>query len=99
MVELYACSDVVLMLLYLLQEKPEDIASIVVSSGLPSAKRWIKEAPEFKALLPIEMQHALSEVDVTGDYDKPEVQAAAQEFYRRHVCSLAGISRYRQEKL
>jgi proline iminopeptidase len=46
----------VLMLLYLLQEKPEDIASVVISSGLSSAKRWIKEAPEFKALLPIEMQ-------------------------------------------
>ena len=35
------------------------------------------------------MQYALSEADVTGDYDKPEVQAAAQKFYRRHVCSLA----------
>jgi hypothetical protein len=78
----------VLMLLYLLQEKPEDIASIVVSSGLPSTKRWIKEASKLKALLPIEMQHALSEADVTGGYDKPEVQAAVQEFYRRHVCSL-----------
>jgi len=34
------------------------------------------------------MQYALSEADVTGDYDKPEVQAAVQEFYRRRVCSL-----------
>jgi proline-specific peptidase len=78
----------ILMLLYLLQEKPDGIASIIISSGLPSAKIWIREAAKLKALLPLEMQLALSKADVSGDYDSPEVQAAAAEFYRRHVCSL-----------
>ena len=34
------------------------------------------------------MQDALNEADKTGDYETPAVQAAANEFYRRHVCSL-----------
>ena len=42
----------VLMLLYLLQEKPEGIASVGVFSSLPSAKRWVKEASKLRALLP-----------------------------------------------
>lgn len=78
----------VLMLLYLLQEKPVGVASIVVSSGLPSAKLWIREAGKLKGLLPPEMRAALDEADRTGDYDSSAAQAAGDEFYRRHVCSL-----------
>lgn len=78
----------ILMLLYLLQEKPEGIASIVVSSGLPSTKLWVKEVGKLKSFMPKEMQEALDEADRTGNYDTPEAKAAADEFYRRHVCSL-----------
>ena len=78
----------VLLLLYILEKKPENFASIIISSGLPSAKLWIKEAGKLKTWLPKEMQDALSEADRTGDYSTPAVEAAAQEFYHRHVCSL-----------
>jgi proline-specific peptidase len=79
----------VLLLLYLLQEQPEGVASIVISSGLPSARLWIKEAGKLKALLPPEMRVALDEADRTGDYDSPAARAAGDEFYRRHVIGLA----------
>jgi proline iminopeptidase len=78
----------ILLMLYVLQEKPSGIASIVLSSTLPSVKMWMKQVGKLKAMMPVEMQKALDEADRTGNYDTPEVKAASDEFYRRHVCSL-----------
>lgn len=78
----------VLMFLYLLNVTQQGVHSIVASSTLPSVSLWTKEAGKLKKLLPVEMQKALDEAEVTGDQSSPEYQAAADEFYRRHVCSL-----------
>lgn len=78
----------ILLMLYVLQEKPSGIASIVLSSTLPSVKMWMKQVGKLKAMMPVEMQKALDEADRTGNYDTPEVKAASDEFYRRHVFSL-----------
>jgi proline-specific peptidase len=78
----------VLLLLYVLNVTQDGIASITLSSTLPSVSFWMKQVAKLKSLMPVEMQKALDEADRTGNYDTPEVQAAANEFYRRHVCSL-----------
>lgn len=78
----------VLLLLYILNVTQDGIKSIVLSSTLPSVKLWVKETAKLKSFLPKEMQEAIDQGEETGERDTAEYQAAANEFYRRHVCSL-----------
>ncbi len=67
---------------------PAGIASMVVASSPASIPLWVKEANRLRSYLPEDMQEALKRADVDGDYERPEVVAASDEYYRRHVCKL-----------
>ncbi len=68
--------------------QPKGVASMVVASSPASIALWVKEANRLRSYLPKEMQAALNQADVDGDYTRPEVVAASAEYYRRHVCSI-----------
>lgn len=78
----------ILLMLYLLNVTQEGVASAVLSSTLPSVKLWVKETKKLLSFMPKEMQEAIDKGETTGEKDNPEYEAAANEFYRRHVCSL-----------
>lgn len=68
--------------------RPAGVASMIVASSPADTKLWVKEANRLRSYMPEEMQEALAQADVDGDYDRPEVVAASDEYYRRHVCKL-----------
>ena len=67
--------------------RPAGVASMVVASSPASMSLWLKEALRLRSYLPHEMEAALAQADLDGDYDRPEVKAASAEYYRRHVSS------------
>lgn len=67
---------------------PSGVASMIVASSPASIPLWVEEANRLRSYLPEQMQKALLQADEDGDYDRPEVVAASQEYYRRHVCKL-----------
>lgn len=67
---------------------PSGIASMVVASSPASMDLWLEEALRLRSYLPREMEEALAQADVDGDYERPEVKAASAEYYRRHVSAV-----------
>ncbi len=64
------------------------VASAVIASSPASAQLWLHEAVRLRSYLPCQMDEALAQADVDGDYDRPEVRAATAEYYRRHVSAI-----------
>ena len=68
--------------------QPEGVASMVVASSPASMELWLSEALRLRSYLPKEMEEALAQADVDGDYERPEVKAASAEYYLRHVSAI-----------
>lgn len=68
--------------------QPKGVNSMVVASSPASIPLWVKEAARLRSYLPKEMQEALIQADEDGDYERPEVVAASNEYYYRHVCKM-----------
>lgn len=64
------------------------VASAVIASAPASAQLWLHEALRLRSYLPPQMEEALAQADVDGDYDRPEVKEATAEYYRRHVSAI-----------
>ncbi len=64
------------------------IASLVIASSPADMDLWLSEARRLRSYLPPNMEAALAQADVDGDYDRPAVRAASAEYYRRHVSSI-----------
>ncbi|MBE6989664.1 MAG: alpha/beta fold hydrolase [Ruminococcaceae bacterium] len=67
---------------------PKGVKSMIVASSPSSTALWLKEANRLRTYLPQDMQEALIQADNDGDYSRPEVVAASDEYYRRHVIKL-----------
>ena len=65
--------------------RPSGVASMVVASSPASMDLWLSEAVRLRHYLPREMDEALARADVDGNYDAPDVKAASEAYYRRHV--------------
>jgi proline iminopeptidase/L-proline amide hydrolase len=63
----------------------DGLTSMVVASSPASMDLWLHEAIRLRHYLPREMDEALAQADLDGDYTRPEVRAATAEYYRRHV--------------
>ena len=59
----------------------EGLASMVVASSPASMDLWLHEAIRLRHYLPREMDEALAQADVDGDYSRPAVRAATAEYY------------------
>lgn len=79
---------------YLINRKPEGVASAVIASSPASIPLWVEEAQRLISFMPQDMQDALAEAARTRDYSTPEAQRASAEYYRRHVCSLSPYPEY-----
>ena len=68
--------------------KPAGLASLILSSSPPSIPVWAEETARLRRELPAEVQQVLDEHETADATDSEAYQAAAAEFYRRHVCRL-----------
>ena len=64
---------------------PKGVASMVIASSPASLDLWLEEALRLRSYLPKKMEEALAQADIDGDYERPEVKAASDLYYRRHV--------------
>lgn len=64
------------------------VNSFVINSSPVYMKTWVDEANRLLGYMPEDMQRALKLAEETGDYDTPEAKAAADEYYKRHVCGM-----------
>ena len=65
---------------------PDGLASLMVASSPASVPQWIEETAKLRALLPADLQSTLLRHEEAGTTTDPEYMAAANEFYKRHVC-------------
>lgn len=68
---------------------PEGLRSLITVGGLASVPLTSAEMQVLRHALPRSVQETLDRCEAEGTTGSPEYQAAAMEFYRRHVCRLA----------
>ncbi|MGN1108815.1 MAG: proline iminopeptidase-family hydrolase [Oscillospiraceae bacterium] len=73
---------------YAINKQPKGVKSITIASSPASMDLWLSEANRLRGYLPENMQQALKQADIDGDYSRPEVVEASAEYYRRHVCRI-----------
>lgn len=75
-----------LALLYMLEKKPEDVCSLILSSTLASASLWSRELHRLLKGLSEKEQVAVRYAEITGNYTDPAYIAANDKFMKMH-CS------------
>jgi len=73
-----------LVISYLIDQKPEGIKSAVLSSTLPDSQLWGREQHRLVTYMSEEDQKAIAEAEATGNYNSPEHLAANARFMLRH---------------
>ena len=71
---------------YLCDYHPEGIASLILSSSLPSCELWAREQHRRIRYLPLPEQDAIERAERTGDYEDP-AYLAAKDHYMTMFCS------------
>jgi len=67
---------------------PEGLRSLITVGGLASVPLASAEMQVLRQALPQTVQDTLDRCEAAGTTTSPEYQAAAMEFYRRHLCRL-----------
>jgi len=73
------------LLLYVCNENPQGVKSIILSSTLPSSKMWEIEQARMIKELPIQMQDDIKVAVETDNYDLEGYHKANDEFMKRHA--------------
>lgn len=68
--------------------QPAGLRSLAICNSPASMGLWADAAAELRSQLPEQAQGALARHEAVGTTQDPEYLAAADEFYRRHVCRL-----------
>jgi L-proline amide hydrolase len=68
--------------------QPEGLVSLIIASSPSSMKQWVEEANRLRSELPADVQDTLTRHEEAGTTTDPEYEAAAEVFYKRHVCRL-----------
>ncbi|WP_417221261.1 proline iminopeptidase-family hydrolase [Arthrobacter sp.] len=68
--------------------QPEGLRSLAICNSPASMGLWAEAAAELRSRLPETTQQILALHEAVGTTGDPEYVAAAEEFYRRHVCRL-----------
>jgi len=61
------------------------VESVVFASPLLSSELWMRDANALRSRLPAETQETLAAHEAAGTTDSPAYQAAAGEYYQRHL--------------
>ncbi|MBN7274677.1 proline iminopeptidase-family hydrolase [Ligilactobacillus pobuzihii] len=76
-----------LAIMYLLEEKPQGVDSLILSSTLSSAKLWASEQHRMIKYLPQKEQDAIAQAEKTGDYTTPGYQSANDHYMALHAAA------------
>src|SRR5699024_3546016 len=76
-----------LAIMYLLEEKPQGVDSLILSSTLSSAKLWASEQHRMIKYLPQKEQDAIAQAEKTGDYTTPGYQIANEHYMALHAAA------------
>lgn len=68
--------------------KPAGLVSLILADPPLSIPRWLDDAAKYRRELPAEVQEVLDRHEAAGTTDSDEYDAAAMEYYKRHVCRL-----------
>ncbi|MGY4709888.1 proline iminopeptidase-family hydrolase [Mycolicibacterium sp. CBM1] len=66
--------------------QPAGLVSLSICNSPASMELWMAGAAELRAQLPAEVRTTLDRHEADNTVTDPEYLAAAEEFYRRHVC-------------
>ena len=69
--------------------RPPGVVSLVLASTSASIPQFIAECERLKSELPFDVHATLLKHEAGGDIRHPDYLAAADEFYKRHVCRLS----------
>ena len=73
---------------YMLEKKPEGVASLVLSGPCLSTPRFVADQRKYLEQMPKEDRKIITECEKSGNYDSPEYQDAMIKYYKIHVCRL-----------
>ena len=76
-----------LAIMYLLEEKPQGVDSLILSSTLSSAKLWASEQHRMIKYLPQKEQDAIAQAEKTDDYTTPGYQSANEHYMALHAAA------------
>ena len=76
-----------LVIAYLIEQKPAGICSAIISSGLSSASLWAREQHRMIALMPEAEQEAIRQAEETEDWDNPAYLQANDHYMALHCAS------------
>ena len=73
---------------YILSDKPEGVASLVLSAPALSAKRFTRDTRRYLAELPKRYRDIIKKSEKEKRFDSKEYQSAMMGFYRLHLCRM-----------
>ena len=73
---------------YLLDYRPESVASLLMAGSPASMPRWVQGCQELLAELPADVREVIDRHEAQGFTACPEYAAACLVFYKRHLCRL-----------
>ena len=76
-----------LIIAYLIEEKPSGICSAIISSGHASSSLWASEQHRMIGLMSPKDQQAIRRAEETGNFTDPEYLAANERFMELHCAS------------
>ncbi|HKH12629.1 MAG TPA: proline iminopeptidase-family hydrolase [Rubrobacter sp.] len=68
--------------------RPSGVVGLVLASTSASIRQFVAEAERLKAALPPDVYETMLRHEAAGELHHPDYEAAALEFYNRHVCRL-----------
>lgn len=74
-----------LIIAYLIDQKPEGIESVILSSTLPSSSLWSHEQQRLISFMPKNEQKAIAKAVETGNFDDPEYLKANDHYTVLHA--------------
>ncbi|MGC4030554.1 MAG: proline iminopeptidase-family hydrolase [Tepidisphaeraceae bacterium] len=66
--------------------RPPGVVSVTLASTSASLPQFVAETERLKSELPADVYDTLKRYEAAGDYRNPAYEAAAEVFYRQHVC-------------
>lgn len=73
-----------LIIQYLIEEKPENVQSVILSSTLPSSSLWAREQHRLISFMDEKDQKAIADAEASGNFSSREYLAANEHFMHAH---------------
>lgn len=81
-----------LIIAYMIDQRPQGVESIILSSTLPSSQQWGREQHRLISFMPADERAAIDRAVATGDYSAPAYIAANDHYTALHVDEITADS-------